>query len=624
METTPSPRPSPPEGERENTVGSLILPKHGEEHSWTRVFSPLPLAGEGRGRGQRPVPSRHRPPCIERFIIDHHTDAMSPPMLPRASWWRATLAALLSLPLLLAAPALWAAAALSQVDLQPLAEDDFDAKRAAIAALAKADPKQAGPILQALQDDTLQFAPGIGMVRVEGERALDAITGKPVDVDAGALQSLTLNNSLRAQVDGAAGSLLLSSPDATVRAQAIVALLERPEDAPREAVATARQSEADTALRARLDVIWANTVLADGSRDERLEAIRILGRDSDPATRQRLQPLVERDEGGQYREPDAQLRAAAQQALDNLRASERQAELIGNLFAGLSLGSVLLLAALGLAITYGLIGVINMAHGEFLMIGAYATWLVQTLFRTYLPDAFDWYLPAALPAAFLAAAAVGFVLERLVLRHLYGRPLETLLATFGVSLLLMQAVRMLFGAQNVEVANPSWMSGGVQWMPGLVIPYNRIVIVVFALAVVAIAWGVLNRTRLGLFVRATTQNRTMAACVGVRTWKVDSYAFAFGAGIAGLGGCALSQIGNVGPDLGQAYIIDSFMVVVLGGVGQLAGTIVGAFGLGIINKFIEPFYGAVLAKIIVLALIVLFIQKRPQGLFALKGRSAEA
>ncbi|WP_254600023.1 urea ABC transporter permease subunit UrtB [Cupriavidus gilardii] len=549
---------------------------------------------------------------------------MSRPMLPRASWWRATLAALLSLPLLLAAPALWAAAALTQADLQPLAEEDFDAKRGAIAVLAKADPKQAGPILQALQDDTLQFAPGIGMVRVEGERVLDAITGKPVEVEAGALQSLTLNNSLRAQVDGAAGSLLLSSPDAAVRAQAIAALLERPEDAPREAVATARQSEADAALRARLDVIWANTVLADGSRDERLEAIRILGRDSDPATRQRLQPLVERGDNGQYREPDPQLRAAAQQALDNLRASERQAELIGNLFAGLSLGSVLLLAALGLAITYGLIGVINMAHGEFLMIGAYATWLVQTLFRTYLPDAFDWYLPAALPAAFLAAAAVGFVLERLVLRHLYGRPLETLLATFGISLLLMQAVRMLFGAQNVEVANPSWMSGGVQWMPGLVIPYNRIVIVVFALAVVAIAWAVLNRTRLGLFVRATTQNRTMAACVGVRTWKVDSYAFAFGAGIAGLGGCALSQIGNVGPDLGQAYIIDSFMVVVLGGVGQLAGTIVGAFGLGIINKFIEPFYGAVLAKIIVLVLIVLFIQKRPQGLFALKGRSAEA
>ncbi|MNN22345.1 High-affinity branched-chain amino acid transport system permease protein LivH [compost metagenome] len=258
------------------------------------------------------------------------------------------------------------------------------------------------------------------------------------------------------------------------------------------------------------------------------------------------------------------------------------------------------------------------------MIGAYATYVVQTLFRAYAPNAFDWYLLAALPASFLAAGVVGFAIERIVLRHLYGRPLETLLATFGISLLLMQAVRTIFGAQNVEVANPNWMSGGVTAMAGLVIPYNRIVIIAFALAVVAVAWAVLNRTRLGLFVRATTQNRTMAACVGVRTWKVDSYAFAFGAGIAGLGGCALSQIGNVGPDLGQAYIIDSFMVVVLGGVGQLAGTIVGAFGLGLINKFIEPFYGAVLAKIFVLVLIVLFIQKRPQGLFALKGRSAEA
>ncbi|CAG9173438.1 urea ABC transporter permease subunit UrtB [Cupriavidus respiraculi] len=545
---------------------------------------------------------------------------MPRPSFACAPWLRALLAALL----LAVAPALWAATALTQADLKPLAEDDFDAKTAAIAALAKAPPAQAGPILKALQDDTLQYAPGIGMVLQDGDKLTDAVSGKPVAAASDTLESLTLNNSLRAQVDSAASSLLLMSPDIAVRAQAIDTLLDQPDAAPREAVEAARKSEADAALRAKLDVIWANTVLAEGSRDERLEAIAILGRDSNPSTRLKLQPFVERDEAGKYREPDAQVRAAASQALDALHGNQRKAEVVGNLFAGLSLGSVLLLAALGLAITYGLIGVINMAHGEFLMIGAYATYLVQTLFRAWLPDAFDWYLLAALPAAFLASAVVGFVLERLVLRHLYGRPLETLLATFGVSLLLMQAVRMLFGAQNVEVANPSWMSGGIAWMPGLVIPYNRVVIILFALAVVAVAWAVLNRTRLGLFVRATTQNRTMAACVGVRTWKVDSYAFAFGAGIAGLGGCALSQIGNVGPDLGQAYIIDSFMVVVLGGVGQLAGTIVGAFGLGIINKFIEPFYGAVLAKIFVLVLIVLFIQKRPQGLFALKGRSAEA
>ncbi|WP_052165896.1 MULTISPECIES: urea ABC transporter permease subunit UrtB [Cupriavidus] len=533
-------------------------------------------------------------------------------------WLRAMLAALL-----LAAAPLWAAP-LTQADLKPLAEDDFDAKTAALTALAKAPPEQAGPILKALQDDALQYAPSVGMVRQDGDKTLDAITGKPVAVKADELESLTLNNSLRALVDSAASSMLLQSPDATVRAQAVDTLLDQPGSASRETVEAARKAEADAGLRAKLDVIWANIVLAEGSRDDRLEAVRILGRDSNPQSRQKLQPLVEKDAAGNYREPDAELRGAAQQALDALRGDQRRAELIGNLFAGLSLGSVLLLAALGLAITYGLIGVINMAHGEFLMIGAYATYMVQGVFRAHFAGAFDWYLLAALPASFLASAIVGFVLERLVLRHLYGRPLETLLATFGVSLLLMQAVRTLFGAQNVEVANPSWMSGGIEWLPGLVLPYNRMVIIVFALAVVAVAWGVLNRTRLGLFVRATTQNRTMAACVGVRTWKVDSYAFAFGAGIAGLGGCALSQIGNVGPDLGQAYIIDSFMVVVLGGVGQLAGTIIGAFGLGLVNKFIEPFYGAVLAKIFVLVLIVLFIQKRPQGLFALKGRSAEA
>jgi urea transport system permease protein len=536
-------------------------------------------------------------------------------------WLRAMLAALL-----LAAAPLWAAP-LTQADLKPLVEDDFDAKTAALAALTQAPPEQAGPILRALQDDALQFAPSVGMVHQDGDKTVDAITGKPVTVKADELESLTLNNSLRAIVDSAASSLLLQSPDIAVRTQAINTLSDQPESASREVVEAARKAEADAGLRARLDVIWANTVLAQGTdatRDARLEAIRILGQDSNPQIRQKLTPLVERDEAGKFKEPDADVRAAAQQAIDKMRGEQGRAELLGNLFAGLSLGSVLLLAALGLAITYGLIGVINMAHGEFLMIGAYATYVVQTLFRAYAPNAFDWYLLAALPASFLAAGVVGFAIERIVLRHLYGRPLETLLATFGISLLLMQAVRTIFGAQNVEVANPNWMSGGVTAMAGLVIPYNRIVIIAFALAVVAVAWAVLNRTRLGLFVRATTQNRTMAACVGVRTWKVDSYAFAFGAGIAGLGGCALSQIGNVGPDLGQAYIIDSFMVVVLGGVGQLAGTIVGAFGLGLINKFIEPFYGAVLAKIFVLVLIVLFIQKRPQGLFALKGRSAEA
>ncbi|RZA20451.1 MAG: urea ABC transporter permease subunit UrtB, partial [Proteobacteria bacterium] len=295
----------------------------------------------------------------------------------------------------------------------------------------------------------------------------------------------------------------------------------------------------------------------------------------------------------------------------------------GVLFTGISLGSILLLAALGLAITYGLMGVINMAHGELIMIGAYATWLVQTFFRQSLPEYFDWYLLVAMPVAFLASGLVGAAMERSVIRFLYGRPLETLLATWGISLVLMQAVRSLFGAQNVGVENPSWMSGGITLLGNLNLPWNRIIIIGFALAVLLGVALLIGKTRLGLFVRGVTQNRPIASCMGVNTARIDTYAFALGSGIAGLAGCALSQIGNVGPDLGQNYIVDSFMVVVLGGVGQLAGTVIAAFGLGEINKFLEPFSGAVLAKIAILVFIIIFIQKRPQGLFALKGRSVE-
>jgi urea transport system permease protein len=265
-----------------------------------------------------------------------------------------------------------------------------------------------------------------------------------------------------------------------------------------------------------------------------------------------------------------------------------------------------------------------MAHGELMMIGAYATYVVQNLFRSHLPGAFDWYLVAAIPVAFAASAAVGMALERSVIRFLYGRPLETLLATWGISLILIQATRTLFGAQNVQVENPAWMSGGIQVMANSVLPYSRIAIIVFAAAVVALIALLLTRTRLGLFVRGVTQNRGMASCLGVPTGRVDTYAFGLGSGIAGLAGCALSQIGNVGPDLGQSYIVDSFMVVVLGGVGQLAGTVYAAMGLGIVNKFLEGWAGAVVAKIAILVFIIVFIQKRPQGLFALKGRMADS
>jgi urea transport system permease protein len=334
-----------------------------------------------------------------------------------------------------------------------------------------------------------------------------------------------------------------------------------------------------------------------------------------------VRPLIEER---QQQESSPAVKAALAKSLAAIDRRVALASGLGQAFTGISLGSILLLAALGLAITYGLMGVINMAHGELIMIGAYATWLVQGLFRTHLPGWFDAYLLLALPVAFAASALVGAVMERTVIRFLYGRPLETLLATWGISLVLMQAVRSLFGAQNVAVENPSWMSGNITLLGSLNLPFNRLVILAFAVAVLIGVALLIARTRLGLFVRGVTQNRPIAACMGVNTARIDTWAFALGSGIAGLAGCALSQIGNVGPDLGQAYIVDSFMVVVLGGVGQLAGTVYAALGLGLLNKFIEGWAGAVLAKIAVLVFIIVFIQKRPQGIFALKGRSVEA
>ena len=515
------------------------------------------------------------------------------------------------------------ALALTADDLKPLAEDDFDAKAQALDRIIAASDEVALRLLEALDKENLVATSDEKVLIQEGNVFKDPITDAPVTVAASDIQPITLNNSLRARVAGALSGLRLQAPDRGVRERAINALLREPDASLKPLIEAARSKESDPGLKNRLDQLWALTALQDPDAAKRLEAVQLIGQRKDPQMRGLLAPLVEKNKDQTYAETDPKVRAAAENALKAMAFEQWKTEMVGTLFAGLSLGSILLLAALGLAITYGLIGVINMAHGEFLMIGAYATYFVQEFFRRNLSGAFDWYPIAAIPVAFMAAALAGFILERLVLRLLYGRPLETLLSTFGVSLVLIQVVRMLFGAQNVQVSNPSWMSGGVAVMPNLILPFNRIAIMIFALAVVGIAALVLNRTRLGLFIRATTQNRRMAACSGIRTWQVDSYAFAFGAGIAGLGGCALSQIGNVGPDLGQNYIIDSFMAVVLGGVGQLAGTIVGAMGLGIISKVIEPFWGAVLAKIAVLVLIVLFIQKRPRGLFALKGRSVE-
>ena len=515
-------------------------------------------------------------------------------------------------------------AALASEDLKPLADESASVKVAAIDRLVASGDPRAAVILKAMREDALSANAEGALFIVEGGGYVDALTGAKATPDAASLESITINNRVRGRLDAALAALDLLAPDVATRQRAISALEKGADASVGPLVEAAYARETDAGLKSRLRVVRAASRIASDDRAARLEAIAQLSESEDASTRLLLLPLLEKDADGRFHEPDAEIRSAAERAIRTIDGTQRKGELAGAIFTGVSLGSVLLLAALGLAITYGLMGVINMAHGEFLMIGAYTTFVIQNLFRQYAPGALDWYLAAALPAAFVCAFVVGVVIERTVVRYLYGRPLETLLATYGLSLLLIQATRTLFGAQNVEVANPSWMSGGIQLLPNLILPWNRIYIIAFALAVVALVWVLLNMTRLGLFVRAVTQNRAMAGCVGVRTTRVDMLAFGLGAGVAGLGGVALSQVGNVGPDLGQAYIVDSFMAVVLGGVGQLAGTIVGSFGLGILNKFLEPFTGAVLAKFAVLVMIVLFIQRRPQGLFALKGRSAEA
>ncbi|MCY1272956.1 urea ABC transporter, permease protein UrtB [compost metagenome] len=432
---------------------------------------------------------------------------------------------------------------------------------------------------------------------------------------SGTPKKLRLNNRLRGLLASTQASHQLLADEPAVRLAAARQLQKSAKPAQLALLNARVAGEPDDSVRDALSLALANLQLVDPDPAIRLNAVRLLGETGDPLARTRLEALL-----ADGAESDAAVRTAAETSLAQVKRRLLLGDLLGQAFSGMSLGSILLLAALGLAITFGLLGVINMAHGEMLMLGAYATYLVQLGFQRLAPEYLALYPLAALPVAFFVTACIGMALERTVIRHLYGRPLETLLATWGISLMLIQLVRVLFGAQNVEVANPGWLSGGIQVLPNLVLPYNRIVIIGFALFVVALTWLLLNRTRLGLNVRAVTQNRNMAACCGVPTGRVDMLAFGLGSGIAGLGGVALSQIGNVGPDLGQSYIIDSFLVVVLGGVGQLAGSVLAAFGLGIANKILEPQIGAVLGKILILALIILFIQKRPQGLFALKGR----
>ncbi len=507
------------------------------------------------------------------------------------------------------------ALALTAEQARALTLGDTDARVSALQKALASPDAQTAAFLKAMADDAVKVN-GTQVLIVHDGKAFDPVNGEATALPDTA-EDVINNNRMRGEIDAALSALQLLSPDAAQRLQAAKSVLKEPDPTKLAMLEKALAAETNEGVRKQMLLARAAILLNSDKADERMASAKTLADSQTPDTQLLLNQRLSQEE-------DKQVRAHLQTSLLTIQSALNWGEKLGALFTGISLGSILLLVALGLAITYGLMGVINMAHGELMMIGAYATYVVQGLFRQYLPSMFDAYLLVAIPASFLAAALVGAVLERLVLRHLYGRPLETLLATWGISLVLMQGVRSIFGAQNVGVENPSWMSGGVQLLANLSLPYNRLVIIGFALFVLVGMTLLISKTRLGLFVRGVTQNRPMASALGVNTARIDTYAFSLGCGIAGLAGCALSQIGNVGPDLGQSYIVDAFMVVVLGGVGQLAGTVYAAMGLGLMNKLLEGVAGAVLAKIAVLVFIIVFIQKRPQGIFAMKGRSAEA
>ncbi|WP_040593517.1 urea ABC transporter permease subunit UrtB [Mesorhizobium metallidurans] len=476
-----------------------------------------------------------------------------------------------------------------------------------LAALAEGD-------LYVRKADSLVF---VGREGGDSVELLDPLSGeKSGEAAKGDITKIKVNNTLRRVIRDALGTLTLRAKDPAVRIAAAATMFKTPDAANIEPLDAAIAAETDANVKALFEQARAASVLvSDRPEADKLAAISLIGARGDRDALSLLTSVEANSQGA--------VKDAATAASGNINSTLAFWDAGQNIWYGISLGSVLLLAAIGLAITFGVMGVINMAHGEMVMLGAYTTFVVQEVIRNSFPGLFDWSLVIALPLAFLVAALVGLAIERGVIRFLYGRPLETLLATWGVSLILQQAVRTIFGPTNQEVGNPSWMSGSFD-VGQLAITWNRLWILVFSLCVFALLLYVMKRTPWGLQMRAVTANRRMAASMGIKTPWVDALTFALGSGIAGIAGVALSQIDNVSPNLGRGYIIDSFMVVVFGGVGNLWGTLVGAFSLGIVNKFLEPYAGAVLGKIVVLVLIILFIQKRPRGLFALKGRAVEA
>ncbi|MED5387673.1 MAG: urea ABC transporter permease subunit UrtB [Pseudomonadota bacterium] len=502
--------------------------------------------------------------------------------------------------------------------LNRLTRRDFDEKEAAIRQLAEQDSPRVIPLLNALMDRELVHNRENDTIALghkeDGQWQLrDPVSDAPSgQVDSRAARPVIINNRLRTVINNQLALFALNSDSVDARTRAAEQLIGNDDPDMLAALATLRETENSPRVLAPIETALNIAALSSNDLTHRLNAIEALSGNLHPETKNRLNQRV------QVTDSDAE-RQALEKAIARIEARIDNFKTADTIFFGLSLGSVLLLAAIGLAITFGVMGVINMAHGELIMLGAYTTFVVQQA----LPNSHEWSLLIAVPAAFLVSALVGILIERFVIRFLYGRPLETLLATFGVSLILQQAVRVIFSPLNRTVITPDWMSGALQINPVFSLTYNRLYIIFFALAVFLALLTLLKKTRLGLQVRAVSQNRATARALGIRSERVNALTFGLGSGIAGVAGVALAQLTNVGPNLGQSYIIDSFMVVVFGGVGNLWGTLTAAFGLGIANKLLEPMAGAVLAKILVLVFIILFIQRKPRGLFPQRGRAAE-
>lgn len=501
--------------------------------------------------------------------------------------------------------------------LSKFAADSYAETDAALGGVASSGHPLSLNVVEALRDGRLMIGAGQVYIKEASGKFINAASGQAAEPAADSLKPVRVNNRVRRAIEAAMGNLTLLSADPGKRLEAARAVFRSRDETVLPTLERAIAQESHVDVRDAFEGARAAIILnkADANSSAKLAAIETLRARGDQDALALLYNLPAN--------AAPEIAKAASDAAEGIRTRLARWSSLQNVWYGLSLGSVLLLAAIGLAITFGTMGVINMAHGEMVMIGAYTTFVVQELIRGYAPGLFEASLFIAVPLAFLVSGVIGILIERSVIRFLYGRPLETLLATWGLSLILQQGVRSIFGPTNREVGTPAWMSGAFE-IGGLSLTYNRIAIVVFAFLVFAILLLVLQRTSLGLYVRAVTQNRRMAGSMGIRTNRIDALTFGLGSGVAGIAGVALSQIDNVSPNLGQGYIIDSFMVVVFGGVGNLWGTLVGAMTLGVANKFLEPYAGAVLGKIVLLVAIILFIQRRPRGLFALKGRAVEA